>query len=565
MHPLYRVLLAVLLPLAGFLASPAVWSNLHGADASPSEAELLLAQDEKTLREAGVSSDGPGLLDFFRRRTPSNEDLDRLRAAIRRLGDESFHVREQASRDLAAAGRASLPFLRPALEDADAEVARRARDCIEEIEQSANLHLPESAARLLAARRPAGALETLLAFVPFAGEESVEDEVGLAIVALGLHAGRADASIMAALTDSQAVRRGVAVSVAGRSTDPGQRRAAARLLQDRDARVRFRAASALLLSGEKSAVPVLVELLGDGPTGPAWSAEELLTSLAGDDSPAVSLGKADDTARRQCRHAWRAWWNANSARVDPGRLSRSAPQLGLTLVCEAHLPEGGRVFECGRDGKPRWTIKVSNPIDAQLLPGGRVLVADSNNNRVVEMNREGKVLWSHTIHSPLHCQRLPNGNTFIATYHAVTEVTPDGKVVYSHTRTHGYHAQKLRNGHILCIDSAGVLTEMDSAGKQLHRVDAGGGRGQSWGSVEALPNGRFLLALGGSGKAVEIDWQGKVYWERAVPNPNSAIRLPNGNTLVASHDDKCVYEFDRGGKEVWKRSTDGHPFRARRR
>ncbi len=109
------------------------------------------------------------------------------------------------------------------------------------------------------------------------------------------------------------------------------------------------------------------------------------------------------------------------------------------------------------------------------------------------------------------------------------------------------------------------MTELDASGKQVHQINPVAGRGQSWACVELLANGRYLLALGGSSKILEIDRTGKIFWQVSVRNPNCATRLPNGHTLVASHDDKCVYEFDRAGKEVWKRPTEGHPFRVRRR
>src|SRR5262245_57843411 len=92
------------------------------------------ARHEATLKQAGVGTEGSTLVAFFRKRTPNEEERKRLVVAIRQLGDDDFDTREQASRDLIAAGRASLPLLRPALKTDDAEVTRRARMCVDEIE-----------------------------------------------------------------------------------------------------------------------------------------------------------------------------------------------------------------------------------------------------------------------------------------------------------------------------------------------------------------------------------------------------------------------------------------------
>ena len=86
-----------------------------------------------------------------------------------------------------------------------------------------------------------------------------------------------------------------------------------------------------------------------------------------------------------------------------------------------------------------------------------------------------------------------------------------------------------------------------------------------WASIQALPKGHFLVALGGAHKVVEIDQAGKVVWQCSAPSLGGATRLSNGHTLVASIDQQFVAEFDRDGKEVWKQSAQGRVFRAYRR
>jgi hypothetical protein len=316
-------------------------------------------------------------------------------------------------------------------------------------------------------------------------------------------------------------------------------------------------------AGDREAAAVLFRMLTEAPMVLAGQAEDVLHQVAGDRGPPATLG-GDDIARKQCRSTWEAWWKHNASGIDWKRVSVDPPALGLTLVCEAHLGNGGRVFECGIDGKPRWTISCNNPIDAQMLPGNRVLVADCHGGKVVEMDREGKALWTHVCTSPISVQRLPGGNTLIANHTEISEITPDGKKVYSFSHSgYVYYARKLRTGVIVVVSGDGVLAEVDTTGKEIMRVTVGGMG--NWAGVEQLPGGRYLVARSAANEVVEIDRTGKVFWQVSVRNPNSAVRLKNGNTLVASHDDKTVYEFDRGGKEVWKRKVEGSPFRVRRR
>src|SRR5262249_30502080 len=151
--------------------------------------------------------------------------------------------------------------------------------------------------------------------------------------------------------------------------------------------------------------------------------------------------------------------------------------------------------------------------------------------RVTERNGQGKVLWEKQLKDhPVSCERLANGHTFIATLTELLEVNREGQTVFSIEKPdHIYCAQKLPNGHILYARPAG-LVELDPTGKEIFTL-ASPGMG-SWGGVELLPNGRFLVAKCDANRVVEMDAAGKEYWECTVTNPAYASRLTNGNTLV---------------------------------
>src|SRR5262249_57845298 len=73
-----------------------------------------LREEEKVLEAAKLPTDGPGLLKYFRDRTPSEAEKTRLAALVRQLGHRSFAVREKASRQLIAAAGAGPPLLETA-------------------------------------------------------------------------------------------------------------------------------------------------------------------------------------------------------------------------------------------------------------------------------------------------------------------------------------------------------------------------------------------------------------------------------------------------------------------
>jgi hypothetical protein len=551
--------------IARLAAVSAVLALAGSAGAAEPDADLAYA--EKTLQEARVGIAGPDLVKFFERRTLSESDRKKLVTTVRHLGDDDFHVRQKAYKDLLVAGRVALPFLRPARQDGDPEIARSAERLVRRIEGGSDTVLAVAAARVLAARKPAGSTRALLAFLPQADDESVQEAVLDALAAAGVRDGKVNPRLAAALRAADPLQRLAAARAHGRG-GPELRPALKPLLNDADARVRFEAAAALVRGGDKSAVePLMGLLLTEKPANLAWQVEDMLYHLAGKQAPQATLGSSAGE-RRQCLAAWSAWWRANQAGVDLAKLNLKKTLLGFNLVCECGAGKNpqGYVWEFGGDGKVRWEFNnVNTPSDVQPLSGGRVLVAIYHGNEVTERDRTGKILWTHRTANPARsCQRLANGNTFIATNAELLEVTRDGKVVYSIKRPENiFRGRKLRNGHILYVSGRGRVVEMDTTGKEVRTVNVPGGTGV-FADVDLLPNGRFLVALYSGNKVFEMDAAGKVLWEFGVQTPSSVNRLPNGNTLVTSMDARLVVEYNRDGKPVWKQQTPGRPFCVRR-
>lgn len=549
-------LIACLIP-AFMLSVPSVV-----VPAPPAGTSEEMAEAEAMLAGAGLKTDSGSLLTFFRQRTLTHDQLDKLGTAIQQLGDYSFAVREQASTYLVSAGRLALPFLRSALKDPDPEIARRAEYCLESIEKGPGTALVLAALRLLASRKPSGAAAALLGFLPYAEDDSVEEAAIAALVEMSSRDGKIDAIIVAALTDPEPARRAAAAMVMGQSRDANQRRGAARLLADPAVKVRFQTARALVSGGDKTAVPALLALLTEAPPELAWQVEELLFRLAGETRPETSLENADVEARRKCRRSWESWWQDHEATLDMAQLQPGTRHLGLTVIADL---DSGRVVEVGPDHKERWRVDgFQGPVDVQVLPNGHILVAENHGHCVTERDKTGKIVWEKKTSSlPASCQRLPNGSTFIASHNQVLVVARDGKELLSIPRPEGiYSARKLRNGNMVLLTSAGMVVTLDASGKEIRSFPTGGVNG--WSNLEVLPDGHCLVCCS-TNKIVEFDSAGKAVWECAFANAISASRLPNGKTLVSESEGRRVVEVDRKGWVWWEQKTQGRPWHARRR
>jgi hypothetical protein len=464
-------------------------------------------------------------------------------------------------------GHLAVALLRRAVaESSDIEIVRRAERCLQQINETPNEALAAAAARVLAQRKPPEAAAVLLAYLPFADDDRVIDEVRSGLGALGLRGGKPEPVLVGGLRDPNPLKRGAAAEALIRAGASDARSAASKLLADSVPAVRLRVALALVESKDRVGVPVLIDLLAELPPGHGWQAEELLFRLAGEDSPHVPLGD-DPAGRKRCRDAWGAWWRDHGDRVDLAKLDLAQRLLGHTLVVQMdNAGLNGRVQEVGLDGKPRWQITgLLYPVDAQVLPGNRVLIAEYRGSRVTERDFQGTIHWQAQVSRPIDCQRLPNGHTFISSRNQLLVVDRDGKPVLTHNRPR-YDiaaARRLRDGKMVLLTTTRTCVLLDATGRELKSF--GIGNVQLYCGFEVLPNQHVLVPQLTDNRVVEYDADGKPVWEAKTPFPTSAMRLPNGNTLIASANVQKVVEVDRDGKEVWSYRVEGRPWRARRR
>jgi HEAT repeat protein len=514
------------------------------------------------------NADGPTLLGMLRKRTPTTEERERVRGLIRTLGATALKEREQAQAELIATGAMALPLLREASHSNDLEIARRAEACIRGIQQDPAQHLPSAALRLLSLRRPQGAAEVILAYLPCAENESVTDEAQRTLAALASVDGKPEPALVKALTHPEAVIRSAAGEALCQAGLMDIRPAVRTLLKDQNPIVRMRIALALTSAHEREGVPVLIELLGSLPADRLGFIEDRLYQLAGDEAPDAPPGDADEAAKKNYREAWATWWRDRGQKMDLATLDATRSRLGYTLVVEVSNTRRGKVTELDQDNKPRWSIgDLQYPVDAWVLPGNRVLIAEYNGRKVTERNLKGTILWQKEglKGSPVNVQRLPNGNTFIATNLQLLEVDRTGKEVYTINGLGNISAAyRARNGHILCLTSRGRCARLDTTGKELKAFPVTG-TSRATSGIDLLANGRILITQSGDSKVIEIDSDGRTLLSVDAPHVTTATTLPNGNVLAASYNLRRAFEIDRKGNVIWEYKSDAQLFRARRR
>ncbi len=536
------------------LSIPASWAVAVLLTVYPLAAAAAPAADEALLKRQLGSTDAERVIGYLKDQLLSEPSAANLKKLIEQMGDRKFAIRQEASRKLVAAGIPALPLLREATQSADKEIATRASRCIADIEAGASYDLPRAAVRHLVRLRHEKAVETLLTVYPAALSEAFQADILQGLKTVGMSGRKIPPALKQALDDPQAARRALAVQALLTSEDRELRKKIHEKLNDPDAGVRYHAAVGLFPFGDRDTVPVLIDLIEHGPSVAIWQhCEECLYTLGGELAPQfeVGEGKADD--RKRLAEQWGAWWKARGAQVLLGQ--KDDRPTDVAVITDTT----GRVWEWQPDSKPRFSITgLISPVDARVLPGRRVLVAEEQAQKVTEYDFRGKLLWEKSFDDgPVSVQRLPNGNTFVATYFRFLEVRRDGSIASSINigdQGRVSDANKLADGSIVCLFSDNRLIYYGRDGKPRTETKM-----DSWGGVDSLPNGHVLVSQIHASKIAEVDGAGKVVWEFAHPGIWVGTRLPDGNTLVASKRDQKMYKVDPKGKILWEKQIEGHP------
>ena len=534
--------------------------------------DLVRDHDEQVLKAHKIPPDGSGLLDYFRARTLTREQIAHLAAKLQLLGSIKHNVRQQAAADLVKAGNLAKPLLLEAITKSnDFEIARRAEICLKQMADGGEVILAVAVARQIGRSKPEQAAAVLLDYLPFAVDARVLEAIQGTLNQVAKREGKVEAAVLDALKDPHPRKRGAAAEALVRAGGLTFKSSVEPLLADKSVPIRLQVAVALVESKDRTAIPHLIDLIPALPADQVWRAEDLLARIAGDQSPGLYV--CPKTPAPQVQEAWSGWYKKNENVINLANLNEVPKLDGYLLISQMGAPApgkglGGKVYELKPNGEINWTIdNLRYALDVQYLTKDRLLIVEYLGRRVTERDTKGEILWEKVVDLPIACQRLANGHTFIATRRQLLVVDRNGKEVfqYFHQNTSITAAHRLRDGQMILFTSGGLCQRLDSTGQEVKTFTAG----QIYvmgGNIDVLPNQRILAPLFRENRVVEYDFEGKIMWQAAVNNPTSATRLVNGNTLVVSMTHAKIIELDPQGKEVWSHATvGGRPYRARKR
>jgi len=501
--------------------------------------------DELLLKGYGIEPTVASMRSGLRAMLPGSESERLQQKLIRRLGDDNYYVREEATKALLRMPVVSSALLDKAIEGGDPEVRWRA-GIVRKSAGRRSSDLLHAALRVIVQRNLTGLAPEILGTMHLCRTPMLQVAASRALSA---SAGRDDVKLLRRHLDdaSQPVRVAALRALAkieGKAAEADLERLAA----DLDDLVKFEATLALLKHGRRDALPMLAALLDSGELDVRVRAVQVLRAVSG--KRFLFVAYEEPEKRRDAVLKWRKWITEHSQTVAikfPLRLTKV--EIGRTLICDY---QRNRIIELDADGKQVWEHPVgTHPWACQGLSNGHRLVASYNARSVTEYDAKGTMVWGKTNlpGGPTGVQRLDNGNTLVACSDSnqILELNRAGETVWTLTiASRPTDARRLANGNTLvCLQNSSRVVEVDRGGKTVWEITAV----SSPFSANRLENGNTLVCCVGNGHVIEYDRSGKIVWKKdGLSSPYCAQRLANGNTLIGTST--ALIEVDRGGKIV---------------
>ena len=411
--------------------------------------------------------------------------------------------------------------------------------------------------RMITLVRPANAIEIILAYIPSCNDDNIQDLLRECLELYLNGQNTIPPALITASTSNIEELRTFAGKVLAQSPNEIAQKTCTTLLADSSVRVRFEVARESIKNQNKSAIPVLIELMTKVSAEKAETIDQTLRAIAKGKSPESKNDSKMDAA------AWNTWWRKEGHQLvlTPG--AKIQETLKNFLVVESFNQEkkSGRVFFINPSGKTLWEIaNLSNPTDALLLPNNKILITEQGANRITERDTKGNISWEKSATNPFLSQRLSNGNIFIASRNKIVEVSRNGTEIFSFSYPNQtiLAACKTRTNEYALLSYNGVFLKLDSKGNEVSksRIPFPTNFGINGGAI--TQNDRVLVSIPTLNKIMEFNFSGQSTWESTITMPGIPTKLPNGNVVAPSLNGSKIVEIQMDGKIIYESAPNSY-------
>jgi len=517
--------------------------------------------DDIIINKSGISTKPKDIQNWLQSRIPNVTNGIKAAKWVADLGNESFEVREQASRELLKLNNLAIFELKKATKSKDIEVAKRASDCLEQISPHESIALKTAIIRLLGKSNPELVFEYFIKIADTPELDLLTSEALLDAFSITI---KSNPTLLQKLEDFSLTKDIKSRILIARVLAIGNPNGIAfrKLSTDDQAIVKANALLALLQEKDKKAIGLLITLLPELKTNQFMPIAGLLNELIQDQASEKELGKEKPSAVELQKLFASAWNGKNaSTNLNTYTFNQLQPKRILASLAEPNL--SGKICSLNPDGSVSELFRTNSYADLAcainhtlffLMERSRGHVIINNIGEIYErsdplistfgldtdglgtkfiLNRKNLLVLDYTnkiiesIEVNNDClagTRLINGDYAIV-FKDKSLIILDGKNlkkektkislgVIEPTRTIlGYQIQGTRSGSILIPEFGGkAINEYDQTGKLIKTINLNISTGTSpiYGATLTMnSNGNFLIGTRLGQTVTELNLEGK--------------------------------------------------------
>ena len=519
--------------------------------------------DDIIIKKSGISTNPKDIQTWLQSRIPNVTNGIKASKWVIDLGNDSFEVREHASRELLKLNNLAIFELKKAIKSKDIEVAKRASDCLEQISPHESIALKTAIIRLLGKSNPELVFEYFAKVVDTPELDILTSEALLDAFSITI---KSNPTLVRKLEDrsqSKDIKSRILIARVLAIGNPNGI-AFRKLSTDDQSIVKANALLSLLLEKDKKAIGLLISLLPELKTNQLMPIAGLLNELIQDQASEKELSKEKPSAVELQKLFASAWEGKNaSTNLDTFTFNQLLPKRILASLAEPN--RSGKICSLNPDGSVTELFRNNSYADLVCAINHTLFFLMERSRGHVIINNLGEIYErSGPLISTFGLDTDGLGKKFILNRKNLLVLDYTNKIIESvEVNNDCLAGTRLINGDYAIVfkDKSLLILDGKNLKKEKTKISLGAiepARTILGYQIQGTRSGSILIPEFG-GKAInEYDQAGKLLKtiKFSINTGNSTIYGPtltintNGNFLIGTRLGETVTELNMEGKEI---------------
>ena len=519
--------------------------------------------DDLIIKKSGISTKPKDIQNWLQSRIPNVTNGIKASKWVIDLGNESFEVREQASRELLKLNNLAIFELKKAIKSKDIEVAKRASDCLQQISPHESIALKTAIIRLLGKSNPELVFEYFSKIADTPELDLLTSEALLDAFSITIKSNPTLVQKLEDFSQSNDIKSRILIARALAIGNPNGS-AFRKLLTDDQAIVKVNALLALLQEKDKKAIGLLITILPELKTNHLMPIAGLLNELIQDQASEKELAKEKPSAVELQKLFASAWNGKNaSTNLNTYTFNQLQPKRILASLAETNL--SGKICSLNPDGSVSELFRTNSYADLACAINHTLFFLMERSRGHVIINNIGEIYErSDPLISTFGLDTDGLGKKFILNRKNLLVLDYTNKIIESiEVKNDCLAGVRLINGDYAIVfkDKSLLILDGKNLKKEKTKISLGviePARTILGYQIQGTRSGSILIPEFG-GKAInEFNQAGKFLKtiKFSINTGNSTIYGPtltmntNGNFLIGTRLGETVTELNMEGKEI---------------